>query len=112
MSPRQPPRAQAQQDRRDDEAPPWAVGLIDEIGEMRGDHALMKERLGRRSDDGKGGTGLIGDMVEMKAQMASLMSLKTLGVGAFGGIILVVGLVMFGVKGVLGAIFGFFGVKP
>lgn len=106
MPQRQQPRTQAQQDTRDDQAPPWAVKLIEEIGEMRGDHELMKQTLGRRSDDGKGGTGLVGDMIEMKTQLGGLMSLKAHGVGLIAGVVLVMAIVLFGFKGALAALLG------
>jgi len=105
------PRTQAQQDVRDDAAPPWAVELINQVGEISKHQALMKQTLGEQSEDGKGGKGLVGDVAAMKLKMDGLMSLKAQGIGLIAGVVLVLAIVLFGFKGLLGAVLGDVGGK-
>lgn len=77
---------------------------------IRGLHAnharLMQERdpllerltnaIGERSPDGKGGTGLVGEIARLQRDMAELIALKNQGVG------IIVAVSIFGVLIVLG----------
>jgi len=85
-------------------APAWAIMMAEEVGGL-------KQTIGVPSDDGKSGSGLVGKVNDMGAKMDGLMSLKTLGIGALGGIALVLAIVVFGLKGTFAAVLGIFGVK-
>ena len=83
----------------EDGAPLWAITLAEEMG-------TVKTTLGEPSEDGENGTGLVGDMIKLKTKMDGLMSLKAHGVGLLAGVVLVLAIVTFGVKGAFAALLG------
>jgi len=69
----------------------------------------LAEVIGRRSDDGKGGSGLIGEMARLQRDVGELLALKNQGIG------LIIAVSIFGVLIVLGIrqwIAGIIGVHP
>lgn len=52
-----------------------------DITDMKTDHAVMKAALGKPSEDGKGGTGVVGDVIQLKRQVNRAMILGALAAG-------------------------------
>ena len=58
--------------------------------------ARLVDAIGERSDDGKGGSGLVGEIARLQRDMSEIIALKNQGVG------LIVAVYIFGVLIVLG----------
>lgn len=75
-------------------------GLYADHARLMEERAALLERLtnaiGERSPDGKGGTGLVGEIARLQRDMAELIALKNQGVG------IIVAVSIFGVLIVLG----------
>jgi hypothetical protein len=73
--------------------------ILEKVTLLGESHALMEERLGKIGPDGKSGTGLIGDMAELKTEVKSLVGLKNMGRGLLIGIVVAVSIAVAGVEG-------------
>lgn len=78
--------------------------------EMRAAHqdvaeqiALLLAMVGRPSDDGKGGSGLFGEVRRMNGDLSGLLTLKNQGVGIVAALTLFGTLILMGIKGWLTA---------
>ena len=71
----------------------------DGMEEMRQQHAALISAIGHASDDGKGGSGLLGEVMRLKNDVRGLLDLKTKGMGFIGAIVLFGALIILGVKG-------------
>jgi hypothetical protein len=81
-----------------DRAPPWARALARSVMRTHGDVARMKQVLGAEPDaDGRGGSGLIGDVRKLGRELGQLASLKTMGVGFVAALSIFGALILLGV---------------
>lgn len=67
--------------------------------EMRQQHATLIAAIGKAADDGKGGSGLFGEVMRLKNDVRGLLDLKTKGLGFIGAIVLFGALIVLGIKG-------------
>jgi hypothetical protein len=67
--------------------------------EMRAQHATLIAAIGKAADDGKGGSGLFGEVLRLKTDVRGLLDLKTKGLGFIGAIVLFGALIVLGIKG-------------
>jgi len=67
--------------------------------DMRVQHRALLDAIGKPADDGKGGSGLFGEVLRLKTDVRGLLDLKTKGLGFIGAIVLFGALIILGVKG-------------
>jgi hypothetical protein len=75
-----------------------------EISDMKNSHNLMAERLGQVSSDGKGGTGLVGQVIDLRTDVQGFKGLKSLMRGFLIGGAVVAAILLLGVAGALKAL--------
>lgn len=73
--------------------------VLEKLTELASGHAVMTERLGIMGPDGKSGTGLIGEVADIKQEVKSLIGLKNMGRGLLIGIVVAVIVSVAGVEG-------------
>jgi hypothetical protein len=71
----------------------------DALAAMKTQHEKMLDAIGKASDDGKGGSGLLGEVMRLKTDVRGLLDLKTKGLGFIGAIVLFGALIVLGIKG-------------
>jgi hypothetical protein len=73
------------------------------LAEMKGGHDLLAQRIGEPSDDGLGGTGLVGEVAALKKEVGGLLSLKSKAVGLLAGVAAATVILALGLKGAVTA---------
>lgn len=77
----------------------------DNMGKMQRQHEALMDAIGKPADDGKGGSGLFGEVMRLKSDVRGLLDLKTKGMGFIGAIVLFGSLIFLGVKGWIAGLF-------
>ena len=72
---------------------------------MKAQHVALLQAIGHVSDDGKGGSGLMGEVMRLKTDVRGLLDLKTKGMGFVGAVVLFGSLIFLGIKGWLTSLF-------
>jgi hypothetical protein len=85
--------------RNHDDLEAFRAEVRDGMEEMRQQHAVLIAAIGKVSDDGKGGSGLLGEVMRLKTDVRGLLDLKTKGLGFIGAIVLFGALIILGLKG-------------
>lgn len=92
------------------------VGLLqsisDQVGELAAGHAEMKLTLGKVSENGRDGTGLVGQVLALSTEVKQLQGLKILSRGFILGAGLVGAVVVLGLKGATSALATLLGAMP
>jgi hypothetical protein len=68
------------------------------LADLKEQITRLSERVGEPAPDGRGGTGLIGDVASVKADVAALKSLRDRGLGALAAITLLGAILVLGFK--------------
>jgi len=69
------------------------------VHELQSQHKAMLDAIGTPSADGKGGTGLLGELLRLKADVRGLLDLKTKGMGFVAAIVVFGTIIITGIKG-------------
>ena len=85
--------------RNHDDIEAFRAEVRDGMAEMQLQHAALIAAIGKPADDGKGGTGLFGEVLRLKNDVRGLLDLKTKGMGFIGAIVLFGALIILGLKG-------------
>lgn len=89
----------AQQRERDrDDMDEFRQEVRDALAAIRQEHAALLNAIGKASDDGKGGSGLTGQLLRLQTDVRGLLDLKTKGIGAFTALMFFGVLIMAGIK--------------
>jgi len=86
-------------DRNHEDLEAFRAEVRDAMGDMRVQHRALLDAIGKPADDGKGGSGLFGEVLRLKTDVRGLLDLKTKGLGFIGAIVLFGALIILGVKG-------------
>jgi hypothetical protein len=70
----------------------------DALGLMKSQHEALLNAIGKASDDGKGGSGLTGQLLRLQADVRGLLDLKTKGMGVFLAVMFFGALIVAGFK--------------
>jgi len=73
--------------------------------EMKAQHEALLTAIGKPADDGKGGSGLFGEVLRLKSDVQGLLALKTKGMGFIGAIVMFGALIILGFKGWIAGLF-------
>jgi hypothetical protein len=92
-----PPRDPYNRNHEDLEA--FRQEVRDNMGKMQRQHEALMDAIGKPADDGKGGSGLFGEVLRLKSDVKGLLDLKTKGLGFIGAIVLFGSLIVLGIKG-------------
>jgi hypothetical protein len=68
------------------------------LAAMKSQHEALLNAIGKPSDDGKGGSGLTGQLLRLQTDVRGLLDLKTKGIGAFTALMFFGVLIMAGIK--------------
>ncbi len=77
----------------------------DNMGKMQRQHEALMDAIGKPADDGKGGSGLFGEVLRLKSDVKGLLDLKTKGLGFIGAVVLFGALIVLGIKGWIADLF-------
>lgn len=79
----------------------------DALGGMKSQHEALLTAIGKPAEDGKGmgGSGLVGEVLRLKADVKGLLDLKTKGMGFIGAIVMFGALIILGFKGWVAGLF-------
>jgi len=84
--------------RRDQDLEDFRAEVRDALGFMKSQHDALLNAIGKASDDGKGGSGLTGQLLRLQADVRGLLDLKTKGMGVFLAIMFFGALIVAGFK--------------
>jgi hypothetical protein len=70
----------------------------DALGGMKSQHEKLLDAIGKPADDGKGGSGLTGQLLRLQADVRGLLDLKTKGMGVFLAVMFFGALIVAGFK--------------
>jgi len=76
----QPPR-HSPDERNHEDFDAFRQEVRDNMGKMQRQHEALMDAIGHASDDGKGGSGLLGEVMRLKSDVRGLLDLKTKGMG-------------------------------
>ncbi len=91
--------------RNHDDLEAFRAEVRDGMEEMRQQQATLISAIGHASDDGKGGSGLLGEVMRLKNDVRGLLDLKTKGMGFIGAIVMFGALIILGFKGWVAGLF-------
>ncbi len=77
---------------------PAQAQVLERLGDIQSQLALLSERVGHESDDGSGGTGLTGRLIRTEAKVDELTGLRNKAIGAVAAVTLVSTLLLLGLK--------------
>jgi len=77
----------------------------DALAGMKSQHEALLTAIGKPADDGKGGSGLFGEVLRLKSDVKGLLDLKTKGMGFIGAIVMFGALIILGFKGWVAGLF-------
>ena len=86
-------------DRNHEDLEAFRAEVRDAMEDMRVQHRALLDAIGKPADDGKGGSGLFGEVLRLKTDVRGLLDLKTKGLGFIGAIVLFGALIVLGIKG-------------
>jgi hypothetical protein len=75
--------------------------VLDKVTDLDTSHQLLSQRVGAPGPEGKGGTGLVGEIAELKVAVKGFSGLRSLVRGILIGAAVAAALVLFGVGGAL-----------
>lgn len=87
-----------------------ALGLLQDIANRLGDlevsHAVMADAVGKPGPEGRGGTGLVGQVAQLRVDVQGLLGLKSLGRGVLIGVLVAGAVALLGAGEALKALGG------
>lgn len=98
-------RAPVPYDRNYEDLEAFRAEVRSGMEEMRAQHAALIAAIGKPADDGKGGSGLFGEVLRLKSDVKGLLDLKTKGMGFIGAIVMFGALIILGFKGWIAGLF-------
>ena len=98
-------RTQDPYDRNHEDLEAFRQEVREALISMKTQHEKMLDAIGKPADDGKGGSGLFGEVLRLKTDVRGLLDLKTKGLGFIGAIVLFGALIVLGIKGWIADLF-------